>query len=155
MNWIISKSDKFDYHTNLGEIFKPLTNCIKDYNWLITDLQFISFSKAQLSIDHSHDYFLLDSTEFQALINNEIQFVWAVISALPKEIDIVIKDVLSLPYADGNGSIWESEELQHPDAVLEIICWDSGYTIVKFTDEELSAKFKAYFPEAVALADFR
>jgi hypothetical protein len=59
-----------------------------------------------------------------------------------------------LPYAESNDIIWKNENIQHPNAQIEIVCFDSGYTIVKFRDEHLSNKFKAYFDEAMELEKF-
>jgi hypothetical protein len=50
--------------------------------------------------------------------------------------------------------VWKNGNIQHPNAALEIVCFDSGYTIVKFRDEKLSDKFKAYFDEAIELEKF-
>ncbi|MEO7214796.1 hypothetical protein [Mucilaginibacter sp.] len=74
--------------------------------------------------------------------------------AIPYNIEITI-DENAIPLAEGNELIWKNGNLQYPDAAIEIICFDSGYTIVKFTDERLSAKFKAYFgDEAIELEKF-
>jgi hypothetical protein len=64
-------------------------------------------------------------------------------------------NVNDLPYAEGNAMIWKNGNLQHPDAEIEIVCFDSGYTIVKFTRQDLSDKFKAYFDEAIELEKFK
>jgi hypothetical protein len=53
-------------------------------------------------------------------------------------------DEENLPSADGSTTVWKNGNIQHPNAVLEIVCFDSGYTIVKFRDEKLSSKFKTY-----------
>jgi hypothetical protein len=45
-------------------------------------------------------------------------------------------------------------DIQHEDAQIEIVCFDSGYTIVKLRDQYLSNKFKNYFTEAVKLDTF-
>ncbi len=63
-------------------------------------------------------------------------------------------DENNLPYAEGNNLIWKNGNLQYQGAEIEVICVDSGYTIVKFTKEDLSEKFKAYFEEAIELEKF-
>lgn len=63
-------------------------------------------------------------------------------------------DESNLPGADGNSIVWEEGNIQHPDAEIEIVCFDSGYTIVKFRNRLLSDKFKAYFDEAIDLKKF-
>lgn len=56
-----------------------------------------------------------------------------------------------LPYADLNKLVWKKGNFQHPDAKVELICFDSSSTIVKFKDESLSRKFHKYFEEALEL----
>mgnify|MGYP004271290885 FL=1 len=38
---------------------------------------------------------------------------------------------------------------------MEIIAWDSSYTIVKFTEKGMSDRFKAYFDEAIELEKYK
>jgi hypothetical protein len=60
-----------------------------------------------------------------------------------------------VPYADGNPDFWRGQpRIQHPDACVEIVCWDSTSVLLITTQSELTARFRAGFPEAVDLADF-
>ena len=55
-----------------------------------------------------------------------------------------------------NGLIWEDGNFQYPSSEIEIICFDSGYTIIKLAKKELSDKFKKYFGnDAIELEKFR
>ena len=47
-----------------------------------------------------------------------------------------------------------NENFQHKNASIEIIAFDSSYTIIKFKDKKLSEKFKNYFDEAILLSEF-
>jgi hypothetical protein len=153
MNWIIYKSKKMAYHTYLDEVLNPLMEHIDDYNWLLSDIDG-GGGIDMLPIDYEHDYFILQPSEFRKILNNRFQFYWGVIIAIPKSTKIKI-DENNLPYAEGNDLIWEDGNLQYPGAEIEINCFDSGYTIVKFTDTILSNKFKDYFEEALTLEKFR
>ena len=41
--------------------------------------------------------------------------------------------------------IWKNGNLQVENSKIEIIAWDSSYTIVKFSEKKMSDKFKEYF----------
>ena len=62
MNWIIQYTEKLDFHTNLRELLKPILTEIKDFNWVISDFNFIS--DKSLPINYECDFFILSSDEF-------------------------------------------------------------------------------------------
>ena len=83
-------------------------------------------------------------------MDSDTQIVWGVFSAFNKttKLDLNYEE---LPYAEGNDSIWSNGNLQLKESEIEIIAFDSSYTIVKFTNNELSKKFKDFFKEAIEL----
>lgn len=80
----------------------------------------------------------------------DAQIVWGAFSAIDRDVDIIVTEDI-LPFAEGVEEIWENGNLQVKHSEIEIIAWDSSYTIVKFTDEKLSKKFREYFDEAIEL----
>ena len=60
-----------------------------------------------------------------------------------------------MPFAEGNEQIWKNGTLQVKNSLIEIIAWESSYTIVKFTDNKMSDKFKEYFQEAIELEKYK
>ncbi|OXB18745.1 hypothetical protein [Flavobacterium reichenbachii] len=148
MNWIIRNTKKLDFHTDLKELLKPILDEIEDFNWVISDLDFIS--DKILPINHDHDFFILSSSEFKEILSCHTQFIWGVISGFPKS-EVILIDENDLPYAEGNDMIWKNGNFQIQNAALEIIAFDSSYTIIKFKNEQVSEKFKKYFEEAVEL----
>ena len=154
MNWIIKRTDKMEFHTNLRSILKPIINEIKGLNWLITDLEFNNICRTEdLPVNYEQDYFILSSTQFGDLVAADMQIIWGVILGIP-EACTINADQNNLPHAEGNDLIWKNGNLQHPDAIIEIVCFDSSYTILKFKDKHLSDQFKAYFNEAKDLESF-
>lgn len=141
------------YHTYLNVIFEPLKDEIEKYNWIVTDLEF-GFGGEDLPVDMEHDYFILSAADFKNLLGKNVQIWWGIIIAIPIDIEIQL-DEDNLPCAEGNSLIWKNGNLQYPGAEIEVICFDSSYTIVKFTKEELSEKFAVYFNEAIALENFK
>lgn len=63
-------------------------------------------------------------------------------------------DENNIPYPAGESESPYNNSFQLPDTDIEIICFDSSFTIAKFRDPKLSAKFKIYFPESIPLEDF-
>jgi hypothetical protein len=154
MNWIIRKTNKLSGHTYLNEVLIPILDDLEGFNWLLCDLEFGYTGMTELPINMDEDYFLLSENEFNKLLNADVQIYWGVILGIPPSINIEI-DKDNLPYAEGNGVVVKNGNIQHKDAQIEVICYDSGYTIVKFRDPYLSDKFKNYFTEAVELEKFR
>ncbi|HEY2581757.1 MAG TPA: hypothetical protein VGI43_08125 [Mucilaginibacter sp.] len=155
MNWIINKSKKLRYHTDLTVLFKPIYDDIENYNWIISDFEFNgSPNFSSLPINYDHDYFILTPAQFKMIVDTDIQTIWGVILGVPISKEIKI-DENNLPFAEGYPLLFEDGNIQYSDAVIEIICFDSSYTIVKFKDMVLSDKFKFYFDEALSLEKFR
>jgi hypothetical protein len=157
MNWIIRRVDKLSGHTYLNEVLLPIFEDLEKFNWLISDLEYNTSNVVegfQLPINHDLEYFLLSENEFQHLLDANVQIYWGVILGIPDSFEPEVKEN-NLPFAEGNPLIWKNGNIQHPNAEIEIVCYDSGYTIVKFRDQYLSEKFKSYFTEAIDLERFK
>jgi hypothetical protein len=152
MNWIIKNTSKIDFHTNLKEILKPISKDLDNYNWFLCDLDFIT--EKTLPINFDENYFILNNEDFQKIVNSQTQIIWGVISAVPKNINIEINEN-DLPFVEGNDLVWENGNLQVNNSEIEIIAFDSSYTIVKFKSQTLSEKFEKYFDEAIELEKFK
>ena len=153
MNWIIRDSDKMEFHTHLKIVLSPIIDDLKDLNWLISDLEYHS-TNPNLPINNEQDYFILSSEQFKTLVAADAQIIWGVILGIPGTSTVNV-DQNNLPYAEFNDLVWKNGNIQHPEAIIEIVCFDSGYTIVKFRDQGLSAKFEDYFDEALELESYK
>jgi len=150
VNWIISKT-KIKFHTLLHEILKPIWQDLADYDWILTDLDFMSDEK--IPIDFDHDYFVLNSQQFEEVYQSDTQIIWGIISAVPKNTALDLKIISRLSAEDENA--WKPDQFLIQQSIVEIIALDSSYTIAKFKDEKLSEKFKEYFKkEAIELEKF-
>ena len=153
MNWIIGKTDKMECHTLLSGLTLPLQPYLKDYKWLFSDLDFLTNKLPHLPINFDKDYFILTADDFQKIADEDVQIIWGALLAIPKDQEISI-DEHNLPFVEGNANIWTNGNIQLANADIEIDCFDSSYTIVKFKSEEMSKVFKAYFSEAIELEKF-
>lgn len=153
MNWIIHKTKKLRCHTLLAELTKPLQPYLQHYKWLFSDLDFITDKLPDLPINFHKDYFILTAEDFQKIADEDVQIIWGALIAVRKEEKILINED-KLPLVEGNDSIWSNGNMQLENAEIEIDCFDSSYTIVKFKSAEMSNVFKDYFPEAKELEKF-
>ena len=155
MNWIINGNSRFEYHTHLNLILQPIMDDIDGFNWLISDLTFmiLNVGNETLPINHENPYFILSSGEFDKVLKTDIQIIWGVIIGIPNENKINL-DETEIPYADGNSQVWEENYFQNENAEIEITCFDSSVTIIKFRNKYLSDKFKAFFTEAISLKQY-
>ncbi|CAD0006770.1 hypothetical protein [Flavobacterium chungangense] len=153
MNWIIRNTEKLYCHTNLNDLLNSSWINISEFNWVMSDLDVINFSKEQLPIDLKDDYSIITPENLKKIVKTDSQIIWGVISAV-KKTEEPIFDIKNPPFAEGNDDVWINDKFQVKNSSCEITAWDSSFTIVKFKDGELSKKFKAYFDEAIELEEF-
>ena len=86
---------------------------------------------------------------------NDFQWVWAVLSAFDKSVELSEVLKYDLPYADGYKGFWEKPvSIQHPLAQMEIVSWDSSLTLFFSKDKEDVDAFLKYFPSSEHLEEF-
>ena len=153
MNWIIRNTNKLKYHTNLSVLLEPIKDDITDLKWLISDLDINTSEMEKLPINHEKDWFIISSQEMKRICETDTQIVWGVFSGIDKK-TVLKTDQIEIPFADGNKEIWKNGNFQVENSRVEIIAWDSSYTIVKFTEKKMSDKFKEYFEEAIELEKY-
>ena len=141
-------------HTNLNNLLNSSWIDISEFNWVMSDLDVVNFSKKKLPIDFRENYSILTSENFKRIVESDIQIIWGVISAI-KKTEIPKFDRENFPYVEGNDNVWKNNDFQVENSTFEITAWDSSYTIIKFKNEELSEKFKAHFDEAIELEKYK
>lgn len=151
MNWIIRNTKKIKFHTNLNEVLKPIWDDLTEYDWILTDLDFITHNEIPINFDH--DYFILNQEQFKLLYQSDTQIIWGIISVVPKNYELNTNLISYLSSEDKR--VWIPDQFLIPESIIEIAAFDSGYTIIKFKEEKLSYKFKNYFQEeAIDLLEF-
>ena len=152
MNFILHGSK----HTVLASVFDSFQGREKEFNWLITDMEIVAHQEEKLIRDYpkmSHPIVWIAGEDLSNIVNKyNPQFIWGVLSAFDKSINIDINNLLVEPYANGNEGLWvPSPNIQHPQAKLEIVCWDSYVTLFFSKDEDIDDKFQDYFKSAKKL----
>lgn len=158
METLLEGCREMPFFTDLRLVFRAIGDRQTEFNWLVTDLEYVSLGSHG---KHAPPFVgagphWLSGSELSGLVaDNEIQFVWAVLSGFPRGVTLDLAHLEVEPYADGNPGFWEvSPRIQHPLAVVEIVCWDSTSTLLFCQDRTIGESFRRYFPEAVDLTEY-
>lgn len=126
---------KNDFNTNMYKLMKEFKIKDLNYKWLITDIETNNeeFSNKEFIIIKHQDLIKLLEN------NKDIQWIWAVFSAIPSKYsdDEILK--YKFPYIIENENI--NHTIQHPLAEIEIDCIDSSYAKIIFKEEKLKEWF--------------
>lgn len=154
------------FYTDLGRIFNALGGRHAEFNWLITDLEYMNCDGMELPPEFTC-HFGSTTYEFPEIVwlsgerlseivgGFSLQFLWAVLSGFEPQIDIDPNNLEVHPFANGNSKLWRpGVGIQHPRASVEIICWDSSCTLLLSKDTDLSRRFREYFPGACDLDSY-
>ena len=144
---IIRKGEK--YYTYLKKLFDSIDNMQINYKWLISCYECYPANR-DIKKTLGNEYCILSGTELTELVNKEdFQWIWGTFSAFdPGTSD---EDILKykLPENDMYSGFWHNPlTLQHPLSKIEIVAFDSSYTLIFTKGSILPAKFEKVYPEA-------
>lgn len=159
MEMLLEGRCEMPYFTDLRLVFRAIGNRQSKFNWLITDLEYgwlgVHEDGEPVPFVGSGPHWLTGEELTRLVADNEMQFVWAVLSGFPPGESLDLTRLEVVPYADGNPGFWVDEpRIQHPLAEVEIVCWDSTSTLLLCRDRSVGESFRRYFPEAVDLAEY-
>ncbi|MFN3439951.1 MAG: hypothetical protein ACK41V_19800 [Acidovorax sp.] len=146
MNLILEDCAQVPYFTNMRVVFDALELNASDFDWFVSDIE-----HAGGDAFCSEDHWISGEDLERALLSNDIQFVWAVFSAIPK--GGPRPAIHEPPYADGNPAFWSdpSPRPQLIGALFEIVCWDSSATILVGLPDAALRRFWHRFPDSKPL----
>lgn len=157
MHTLLERSARMPHHTDLATVFRAIGGAQRAYEWLLTDLEVRGEwtpARAPLFEADGSSVLRIGGDALTAVVEEGgfLQVDCGVLSAFepghapdPAALDPV-------PYADGNASLWQpGVTLQHPAARVEIVCFDSSATLLLSREPAITARFRAWFPEAVDL----
>ena len=148
-NLIIEKSPTIAWYSDLNPFFTLIESTIRERRWLWTDVDITSDLPVP---SNDHDRYLIDGDTLFDFALNRPQFVWSVLSALRPDADFDPTALDSAPYADGNPNFWTgSPRPQFPDALFEIVCWDSSATLLIGAPDNVADAFRAAYPGTLDL----
>ena len=142
-NLILDRCRDIPFYTDMSRIMSILGwDICRHYSWLVNDIE--GGWEAALS-----DPSILPGEVLERILQiypNE-QYIWAVFSAFSPDIAASQIDLQSLPSVEGP-DLWQSNaKPQHPQALFEIICWDSTYTLFIGLPDKLARRLVAAFPD--------
>jgi hypothetical protein len=146
MNILLENSRHINYYGNMNDIFNVLDGVCEKYDWYISDIE----TNCQPPIELRSKELFIEGDALKKLISeNDIQFIWAVFSAMKRGVRPFVKES---PFADGNPGFWEgSPNPQLNGAEFEIVCWDSSLYLLIGVSESLAKKFIAKYSDAIDL----
>lgn len=144
------------FYTYLSNIFPAIQNAQLDYNWLITDVEG-NYTNQIEDTCNKQGYCWLTGDELTELVKaQDFQWIWGILSGIPKE--YTLEDVLKhqpLPISDGYSGFWHNPiSLQHPLAEVEIVPWDSSYTLLISKNEKIISDFRTAYPQSQDLTEY-
>jgi len=146
VNLILENTNQVPYFTNMKLVFLGLKISATDYDWYVSDIE----TNQSANEFPQEDNWISGERLSKLLDINDIQFIWAVFSAFPRNYRSQIQ---SSPYIEGNPDYWCGKELspQLSDALFEIACWDSSATIFVGLPAESEAAFRLRYPDTRSL----
>lgn len=149
MNILLEKSKFIKHYGYMNDIFGVLDGVCEEYDWYISDIELNCTPPKDLP---QKQQFIKGELLKRIIVENEIQFIWAVFSAFLKDTKPVIEKI---PYANGNPNYWiGSPKPQLEEALFEIVCWDSGLYLFIGVPESIGKKFKAKYTDLINLDDY-
>ena len=150
MNLILEKTDQVRWFTNMRDVFDAAQIAPGDYDWYVSDIETNWRPPGFSPVDQWFSGEALASF----LREHNVQFIWAVFSAVPKGYRTTPS---SPPWVEDNPRYWNGEEPgpQLDGALFEIACWDSSGTILVNLPEEAARAFVTRYPDTRPLATAR
>ena len=158
MNTLLEGTCRMPYFTDLRLVFEAICGRQREFNWLITDLDYgwLNPEENEPPPFAGPGPHWRTGEELTSLIEQyELQFVWAVLSGFQPGTPLDLEHLTVIPGADGNPGFWVAHpQIQHPLAEVEIVCWDATSTLLLCRDRSIGVSFRQFLPEAVDLDEY-
>ena len=148
MNLILEHTNRVAFFTDMNVVFEALGLCPSNFDWYLSDIE-----TNYCPTDFCSDDGWMSGSELEGFLKqHQVQFIWGVFSAFPVGYRRAIAEE-EVPFADGNSTFWQGVEVlpQLNDALFEIVCWDSGATILIGLPSEAEQRFIGVYPETRSL----
>ena len=148
-NLILDRCRDIPFYTDMTRIMNILgwDDC-RHYSWLVNDID--GDWEAALP-----DPYACSGAELARVLaeHPHEQYIWAVFSAFASDIAPQQIDLRTLPDAESADFWQDNPKPQHPQALFEIVCWDSTCTLFIGLPDKLARRLVAAFPDCRRLQD--
>ena len=143
MNVALDDSSAVPYFTDMQATLCAAEIKTTDFDWYISDIE----TNQTLNALPASAGWMSGRELAEVLATPALQFIWAVFSAFPRGTSF---EVLEEPCADGNSQYWSNVNLrpQLPEALFEVVSWDSSATILVGVPEHSGLAFMHKYPQA-------
>lgn len=153
MTLVVRESPRMRFHTDLREVVSALDGVHLGYRWFLSDIEagpigVVASLPLELQYDSAGEAqdCWLTGTRLDEIANQyDFQLIWGVLSAVHPEAVPEGKNLEPRPIADGHPP---TGTIQHPDAQIEIVAFDSTFTAITARDTEVEAAFGRYFSQS-------
>ncbi|MBT9391693.1 hypothetical protein KLP40_00845 [Hymenobacter sp. NST-14] len=158
MTILLEDVPQFRWQTDLGRLLPAIRQQVEELTWVISNLQcwhlrdFIpTVAEWEEQMEHHYSYTVVSGkTLYDTMADTDIQVVWGVFCGVKGNMPALSKD--EVPYADGSKEPWtEPKAFQLAASEIEIVCFDSSVTLVKFRDKVIGRQFLKVFPDGKIL----
>ena len=155
MNTIIER------FVSIQEVATALRSQVSDYDWLVTDLdavlsnETLKYFEEVQELEEGTAYWIKGERLLELAYQANLYIIWGVFTAFERRKYITLNELTVYPFADGNSDLWiESPHIQYPDAVCELIFWDSTFVLLLSRIEDVSICFRQAFPDWRSLEEY-
>ena len=130
----IITTTKWQYHANVHKLLKIMEDEIDVRYWLLTDWVGNKYPNGYSQDDLS--IFIKGNNVF-SVFDEDFQLIWGVLSGSKTEYRI--DDIM--PIAESNNDLWKPfYKMQNRKSDIEIVVWDSSYTLVTTENNAITEK---------------
>ena len=142
------------FYTYLQNVFPAIRNAQRSYNWLVTDCFCNVSNPIQEEIDRQGYCWLSGEDLTRFAQQDQTQWIGAVFSGFEK--DIPLSEILKYPLPEWEhpGFWYNPLTLQHPLATVELVPWDSAYTLLLSKNRQLIGDYRQAYPKSQDLAAY-
>ena len=148
MTYGIFDEENHKFYTYMSDVFKGMDNAQLNYNWLITDSECYPIDEESRRMFYQ-EYCWLSGDELSAIVQKEdFQWIWGCLCGFPKELSL--EDVLRYPLPSAqyyNGYYQNPVSVQHPLSIVEIVAFDSSWTLIISKEKAVIDSYMKNYPK--------
>lgn len=129
----------YPYHVMLHKLLPVIQNSVKERQWLLTNYWVNYFPSG---IPYEAEYIVISGDKLLKIAEPDVQLIWGVLSGSKENFG----ENLQLPFSEGNDNLWNpGYTIQNAQSDIEIIAWDSSYTLITSTEKNILDQIYFFF----------